>query len=98
MAREYLVRPLTGRGLVDGQVVEDQDCGVDELVIKSAEYPVPKVVGHVGRFPGAPIMLTRQVSQADLAGIEAAVSAAYPMAGGGNAKVLAVPRLEESKK
>lgn len=74
MAVEILVRPLTGRQEIDGRVVDDCDCGVDEVCIVSKEYPVPKSVGLVGRDHGAPVCLTAQVSESEQKAIEKAVA------------------------
>lgn len=75
MAVKVEVRPLLGRQEIDGRIVEDCDTGLDEIVIISKEYPVPKVVGHVGRDYGSCVCMTTIVSASEQSAITKAVAA-----------------------
>jgi len=71
-----IVEPLTGRRRVGGRIVEGVDAGVDRIAIESAEWPVPRDVGVIGRRPGAAICLHVVLSESELAAVKAAVTEA----------------------
>lgn len=70
------IKPHCGQQRNDaGDIVDDVDTGIDCVFLVSAEWPVPKRVGFVGRDSGSPVNLICTVAETDLAAIRDAVAA-----------------------